>query len=226
MEFALRGSSMDKKILVGMALGLTIMASSCFAQVIEKVEVYKNNELKIPQVVGINSKAAKKINDYIVKNVASDPKKFIDKHGPEGATGWLYSTVVRDDDKYLSLRIASASYFKGAAHPNAYIFGLVFDKATGKKLPIEHFVKMMPAEQLEYCVRNKVFGFYAYGDEPLELEKSLHITHVSEQYTLDNNDNLDIYYQQYELGPYAIGAPYVRLGKSYVDNNGHVLPKG
>ena len=226
VKFVFGGRTMNKMFLASVTLGLTVMASSCLAQVIEKVENYKQNEIKIPQVVDIDAQAAKRINDYIVKKIASEPKKFIDKHGAEGGTAWLYTNVIRDDDKYLSLRIASASYFKGAVHPNAYVFGVVFDKRTGKQLPIEYFVKMMPAEHLEYCVRNKVFGFYTYGDKPLELEGSSHITYVSKQYTLDRNDNLDLYYQQYELGAYAIGSPYIRLGKEYVDNNGNVLPKG
>lgn len=217
---------MNKKIVLGAALGLTVMASSCFAQVIYKNEVYKGNELKIPQVASIELKAAKKINDYIIKNIASDPKKFIDKHGADGAKAWLYTTVVRDDFKYLSLRIASASYFKGAVHPNAYVFGLVFDKETGKKLPLSYFVEMPAKEQLEGYVRNNIFKLYSSGDVQLELEPSMHITHISDQYTLDTNDNLDLYYQQYELGAYAIGSPYIRLDKEYVDRNGHVLPKG
>ena len=217
---------MKKKLIASLALSLTVMASSCFAHVFDRVEQYKGNELKIPQVAGIKAKAAKQINSYIVKNVASDAKKFIDKHGAEGGTAWLYTTVLRDDDKYLSLRIASASYFKGAVHPTAYVFGLVFDKETGKRLPLSHFVNIPSAAVLEENVRNNVFKFYASGDTLLELEASSHITHVSEQYTLDANDNLDLYYQQYELGPYAIGSPYIRLDKEYVDHNGSVLPKG
>lgn len=217
---------LNKKIFAGVVLGLSVMASSCFAKVIDKVENYKGNELKIPQVAGINLDAAKKINGYIVKNVASDAKKFIDKHGKDGAKAWLYTTVVRDDSKYLSLRIASACYFKGAAHPNAYVFGLVFDKTTGKKLPLSYFVEMPSKEQLEGYVRNNIFKLYSSGNVQLELEPSMHITRISDEYTLDTNDNLDLYYQQYELGAYAIGSPYVRLDKEYVDHNGHVLPKG
>lgn len=217
---------MDKKIFAGIVLGLSVMASSCFAQVVNKVEVYKGNEINIPMVAGIDAKAGKKINSYILKNIASDPKKFIDKHGAEGGKAWLYTTVVRDDDQYLSLRIASASYFKGAAHPNAYVFGLVFDKATGKKLPLSYFVEMPAQEQLEGYVRNNIFKLYSTTNRPLELERDMHITYASEQYTLDTEDNLDVYYQQYELGPYAVGSPYIRLDKVYVDHNGHVLPKG
>lgn len=217
---------MNKKFLAGLVLGLSVMASSCFAQVVEKVEVYKDNELKIPQVVCINQKAANKINDYIVKNVASDAKKFIDKHGAEGGKAWLYTTVIKDDEQYLSLRIASAAYFKGAAHPNSYVFGLVFDKTTGKKLPLSYFVNMPSKEQLEDYVRTNVFQLYSSGNTPLKLEPSMHITYMSKEYTLDDNDNIDLYYQQYELGAYAIGSPYIRLNKAYVDRNGTVLPKG
>lgn len=217
---------MKKKVIFGLATALLLTASSCFAHVFDRVEQYKGNELKIPQVAGIHEKAAKKINSYIVRNVASDAKKFIDKHGAEGGTAWLYTTVVRDDDKYLSLRIASASYFKGAVHPNAYVFGLVFDKETGQRLPLKHFVNIPTAAFLEESVRHNIFKLYSSGDTPLELEASSHITHISEEYTLDANDNLDLYYQQYELGPYAIGSPYIRLDKLYVDRNGNVLPKG
>ena len=113
-----------------------------------------------------------------------------------------------------------------AVHPNAYVFGLVFDKTTGNRLPLSYFVNIPSPSLLEENVRNNVFKFYSSGDIPLELEAGSHITHISEQYTLDRNDNLDLYYQQYELGPYAIGSPYIRLDKVYVDRNGTVLPKG
>lgn len=217
---------MKKKIALGVALGLTVFASCCFAQVVYKDEVYKGNEIKIPQVVCENPKAAKKINAYIVKNVVSDAKKFIDKHGPEGATGWLNTEVIRDDDKYLSLRIASASYFKGAVHPNAYMFGLVFDKQTGKQLPLSYFVTMPSVSVFEDYVRRGIFTMRTSAEVEIELAKEMHITRISEEYTLDANDNLSLYYQQYELGPYAWGSPQIMLDKLFVDRNGHVLPKG
>ena len=217
---------MKKKLIASLVIGLTAIAGSCLAHVFDRVEQYKGNELKIPQVAGIHEQAAKKINSYIVRNIAADAKKFIDKHGAGGGTAWLYTTVMRDDEKYLSLRIASASYFQGAVHPNAFVFGLVFDKTTGKRLPLTYFVNIPSPSLLEENVRNNVFKFYSSGNIPLELEASSHITHISEQYTLDSNDNLDLYYQQYELGPYAIGSPYIRLDKLYVDRNGTVLPKG
>lgn len=217
---------MSKIFLTGIALALTMLSNNCLAQVIDRVEVYKDNELRIPQVAGIEAGAAKKINDYIIKNVASDAKKFIDRHGAEGGKAWLYTTVMRDDEQYLSLRIASASYFKGAAHPNAYVFGLVFDKTTGKKLPLKYFVEMPRKDHLEGYVRSYVFKLYSSANVQIELEQSSHITHISNEFTLDNTDNIDLYYQQYELGPYAVGSPYIRLDKEYVDRNGHVLPKG
>lgn len=215
---------MNKKFFSSAILGLMILSNSCSAEIIEKIVEYKDNQIKIPQVVGIKPAAAKKINDYIVKNIAKEPKKFIDSSSD--CSAWLYTTVVRDDDKYLSLRIASASYYKGAAHPNAYMHGLVFDKATGKKLPLSYFVEMPPKDHLEGYVRSHVFKLYSSGDKQIELEPSARITHISEEYTLDENDNIDLYYQQYELGAYAIGSPYIRLDKVYVDCNGHVLPKG
>lgn len=217
---------MNKKIFTGVVVGLSVMASSCFAAVFDRVEQYKGNELKIPQVTGIDAKAAKKINDYIMKNVAVDAKKFIDKHGKDGNTAWLNTEIVRDDEKYLSLRIASATYFKGAVHPNAYMFGLVFDKQTGKKLPLSYFVTMPSVSVFEDYVRRDIFKMYTSADYEIKLANDMHITRISEEYTLDENDNLDLIYQQYELGPYAWGSPRIMLDKLFVDRNGNVLPKG
>ena len=217
---------MNKKIVLCAALGLTVMASSCFAQVVYKDEVYKGNEIKIPQVVCEKPKAAKKINAYIVKNVAGDAKKFIDKHGHEGGTAWLNTEVIRDDNKYLSLRIASASYFKGAVHPNAYMFGLVFDKQTGQQLPLSYFVTMPSVSVFEDYVRRGIFTMRTSAEVEIELARDMHFTRISEEYTLDANDNLSLYYQQYELGPYAWGSPQIMLDKLFVDRNGNVLPKG
>lgn len=219
---------MYRKILSGLLLGLTVMASTtCFAQVVDKVETYKGNELKIPQVEGIDRKAARRINSCLDKVVAGDAKNFIDKCGKNGNTARLYTTVVRDDDKYLSLRVASVRDFKGAAHPTTYVFGLVFDKKTGRKLPLSHFVRVPAPDQLEEYVRRNVFPLCSLrSDEPVELGDNYHITYISKEYTLDKDDNLDLIYQHYELACYAAGTLRLRLDKGYVDRNGDILPKG
>lgn len=217
---------MNKKFIAGLALGMTMLAGSCFAEVIEKTIDYKDNAIKCPQVVGIAPKAANNINKYIEKVALGDAKSFIDKHGKEGGKAWLYTEVIRDDEQYLTLRIASASYFKGAAHPNTYVFGMVFDKNTGKRLPLNYFVEMPPADHMEGYVRGGMFKMLGYSDEELELSQDYHLKTISEEFLLDKNDNLDLIYQQYDLGPYAMGSPRIRLDKAYVDRNGHVLPKG
>lgn len=220
---------MYKKILSVLLLVLMVlltMASACFAKVVDKVENYKGNQLKIPQVEGIKQQAANRINAYLDKDVANSVRKFIDTHGENGSTAWLYTTVVRDDDKYLSLRVTCVWDYKGAAHPTSYVHGLVFDKKTGKRLPLRYFVNMPPADHLEGYVRSNVFRLYNREDKPIELGESYHITYISKEYTLDKNDNLDLIYPLYELAPYAEGVPYIRLDKGYVDKNGSVLPKG
>lgn len=218
---------MYKKILSGLLLGLTVMAGTCFAQVVDKVETYKGNELKIPQVEGIEKKAACQINSYLDKKVAGDARNFIDKCGQNGNTARLYTTVVRDDDKYLSLRVASVRDFKGAAHPATYVFGLVFDKKTGRQLPLSHFVNMPAPDRLESYVRSNVFRLSSLrSDNPVELGDDYHIAYISKEYTLDEDGNLDLIYQHYELACYAAGTLRLRLDKGYVDAHGSVLPKG
>lgn len=217
---------MNKKLVAGLALGLSLLASNCFAQIIETTEVYKGNELRIPSAVGGYLKADKAINDCINKEAVKYIKSFIDKHGKEGNTAWLITEVIRDDDKYLSLRIDAATNFKGAAHPLTYVYGMVFDKKTGKRLPLSYFVEMPPANQLEHYVRNNIFRVLGHDDNPLPLEAISVPKTISKEYTLDNNDNLDLIYQQYEIAPYAFGSPRVRLDSVYVDRNGNVLPKG
>lgn len=204
---------MSKNIFIGVILGLTVMASSCFAQVVERVDVYKGNEIKFPQVVGIDPMAAQKINIYLLENVANKTKAEIDEIGANKVSINPSTKVVRDDDKYLSLLIKDVFIYRGARHPYPRVRGFVFDKTTGNKLPLEYFVNMQSAEQIEERVRNKTYGFYSYNGKPQELYEFTHITYVSEQYTLDNNDNLDLYYQQYQLGGFDIGTPYIRLGK-------------
>ena len=181
---------MNKKFIAGLALTMTMVASSCFAEVIMKAEDYKGNNIEYPQVVGVAPKAANTINKYIVKEVLSDAHKFIDKHGKDGSTAWLHTEVIRDDTQYLSLRIASASYFKGAAHPNAYMFGLVFDKQTGKRLPLSYFVEMPSVNVFEDYVRRDIFKMNSSAGVKIALSSDMHFTHISEEYTLDNNDNL------------------------------------
>ena len=217
---------MHRKFIALSVLTLTMAASTCLAQVVEKMEIYEGQRIKYPQVVGENPQVAEKINQYIVKNVLAKTHKFIDKYGDQGGTAWMTTEVVQDSGDYLSLRIDNGTFFKGAIHPNNYAHGLVFSKQTGKKLPLSYFVTMPKAKYLENYVRCHEFQMLGYEDEELPLEADMHVTYISEEYTLDNNDNLDLIYQQYELGPYAMGNPRIRLNKRYVDLNGSVLPKG
>ena len=217
---------MHKKFIALGVLTMSLAASTCLAQVVEKMEIYEGQRIKYPQVVGEDSQVAAKINQYIVKKVLARTHKFIDKYGDQGATAWMTTEVVQDSGDYLSLRIDNGTCFKNAIHPNNYAHGLVFSKKTGKRLPLSYFVDMPKVKYMENYVRCHVFKMLGYEDEELPLDEDMHVTYVSKEYTLDNNDNLDLIYQQYELGPYAMGNPRIRLDKQYVDLNGSVLPKG
>lgn len=217
---------MNKKLMTGLVLGMTMLASNCFAQVVEDTIVYKDNQIKVPCVMGGKLKVDKAMNACIDKEVVKYVKAFIDKHGKEGGTAWLTTEVIRDDFQYLTLRIASSTNFKGAAHPLTYVHGIVFDKQTGKRLPLSYFVEMPAPEQMEGYVRNNIFQVLGYDNRPLPLEGITPPKTISKEYLLDKEDNLDLIYQQYEIAPYAFGAPRIRLDKAYVDRNGHVLAKG
>ena len=214
-----------KKALVITGALLTL-SSAAMAKTVDLAENYNGVILSIPAIELENKAAEKKINKAIYEKI-EDAKDFVEKNkAMKMELGSSYE-VLRDDDKYLTVYLNCSFYPDRAAHPSHLSYGMVFDKETGKQLPVSYFVDLPSLYRMRQFVKYGYFELEAvdgsklpYSDETFGLE------YISDQYLLDDNDNIRLLYQRYDLGPYAAGNTYIAIDKEYVDRHGKVLPKG
>lgn len=205
---------------------LLAMSSAAMAKTVDLAEDYNGVTLNIPAVELENKEAEKKINKAIYEKI-EDAKDFVEKNKKMKMELGSYYEILRDDDKYLTVYLNCSFYPDRAAHPSHMSYGMVFDKKTGKQLPVSHFVQLPSLSRMKQFVEYGYFDLEAvdgsklpYNDDTFALE------YISDQYLLDDKDNIRLLYQRYDLGPYAAGNTYVVIDKGYIDRHGKVLPKG
>lgn len=205
---------------------LLALSSATMAKTVDLAENYNGVTLSIPAVVLENKGAEAKINEAIYAKV-EDAKKFVEENkNIKIELGSSYE-ILRDDNQYLTVYLNCSVYPEKAAHPSHVSYGMVFDKETGKQLPLTHFVQLPSVNRVKQFVKYGYFDLEAadgskvpYNDEMFGLE------YISDQYVLDAEDNIRLLYQRYDLAPYAVGNTYVAIDKGYMDRHGNVLPKG
>ncbi len=116
----------------------------------------------------------------------------------------------RHDTKVVSLMVLSSVY-SGGAHPNAVQTAWNLDLEEKKLLDLKDVIYTESAETLAELVKARIdekfqaLGenalFYDYGDTVANSFAGEHMT----PYWYFNDQGLVIFYNQYELGPYAAG---------------------
>jgi hypothetical protein len=134
-----------------------------------------------------------------------------------------------ETDRYVSLFFGSEWYVRGAAHPYHMIFTYVFDKKLGKLVTIQDFF-------LPYSKYFQFLSAYAYGDlksqegdlgfefDEQMLRSGTEATLENFRHALPTKDGLMIYFDEYQVAPYAAGpqqiaVPYAKL-KEFIDPQG------
>lgn len=118
-------------------------------------------------------------------------------------------TVRRSDSRIFSLMLEGSSY-TGGLHGQPYILGVVFDSETGERLKLADVVTdvaLLPAlveEQLE------AFWDMDYLYEDLDLQAFFETNLDSVSWVLDYY-GLSIYFNPYEIAPYASGTQNVTI---------------
>lgn len=117
------------------------------------------------------------------------------------------SVVTRADDKALSILLTTESY-AGEAHGNYYKSGVCFDPETGKMLTLEDV--FADTSQLPKKIYQKLMDQYDLSDmydDPWEYIKE---NYHNLSWTMDYQ-GVVVYFNTYEIGPYASGIFTVRL---------------
>lgn len=113
------------------------------------------------------------------------------------------SSVVTNDNNILCLSIGESNY-TGGAHPFSLVSYCNFDLLTGKEIKLEEILKVNYSDKLNH-IGEKIFTD-SYGKEGWDFEKG--------KFKLNKNfaittGGLLFSFGQYEIGPYAAGAPEV-----------------
>ena len=125
--------------------------------------------------------------------------------------------VARHDDAVVSL-ISLSSLYSGGAHPNAVQVAYNLDIANRRQLVLEDIIREEAAPELAKLVREGVDAKFAmidggnglfedYGDT---IDNSMVYGNMTPYWYLGDT-GLVIFYNQYELGPYAAGIIKVEL---------------
>lgn len=159
-------------------------------------------------------------------NLETYARDFISQNGSEGF--YSYSNyqqlgVARHDEKVVSL-LALSSLNSGGSHPNSVQTAYNLDIDNRKILKLEDVILESGAEELGRLVRAGVDekfimidgGNGLFEDYGLTIDNSTAYGNMTPYWYL-NETGLVIFYNQYELGPYAAGIikvelPYAKLG--------------
>lgn len=205
------------RILVGAMMICLLLAGIAGAQASMQGYQVKENQIKTEFVEGkyptvdadniliksrINSQIEKIVNKYI---------DYTDKQNKDGyaVTGFVSYDIRANNANFFSLTIDCSSMPKGAAHPNTYTYGLTFDN-EGNLINFNQFVKENQAlgksEDL-YTVSNLTKEVLAQvGDRLYNSDViPLNITAFPEEFYIDDDGNLHVLFQRYEIAPYAAG---------------------
>ena len=152
-----------------------------------------------------------------LKEYAGD---FVAEYGEElfySYSNYQQLGVTRHDEAVVSL-ISLSSLYSGGAHPNAVQVAYNLDIANRRQLVLEDIIEEKAAPELAQMVREGVDLKFAmidggnglfedYGDT---IDNSMVYGNMTPYWYL-NDTGLVIFYNQYELGPYAAGIIKVEL---------------
>lgn len=199
-----------KKLLFPFVLSL-IMASTAAAAPHGEVQQGDKYDFKYPVFTEEAPKAASRMNNDIQKHIEKT-RKLIKDEGMQTVGSNYY--VISETDTYISLNLITWEFRKFAAHPSSYTHGLVYDKATGKRLPYTHFTKKLEAEQLKQDILNKKLIVYCSDLETTSeapfLKDCEHFK-VSNDYQVTSDNSIYLIYQPYDLDCYAAGPTFVKI---------------
>lgn len=199
-----------KKIFLLTFLFVILQFGNVFAFVEKHIDKQINYEMEYPIVYTNNKAAQDKINQDIYHYIAAFRDDF--KAG-KFYNGKFFYEVKFEDNDYVSLVITDYRFTRGAAHGGAKKIGVVYDKKTGRKLPLSHFLKitlndLLPIYRINlYDGGGKKFSNAGFSDPK----------RVSEDYYLLGNGGIALIYREYELAAYAAGSPTIRLSAEEVD---------
>lgn len=204
---------MMKKLLsiLTLAITLSVTASALAAQhpVSDKGERY---DYTYPVFTQENAKAATKMNKDITKMLKKSRNELRNTNMQHVGSSY---EIKFENDHYVSLTFTTSNYYKRAAHGMYYVHGLVYDKATGKRVPYTKFIQELKEKQLKLDIlSNKYPVYHADLTTPNNAPflADWNDFYVSKDYILaEDGQAIYLIYQPYELDCYAAGPTFVKI---------------
>lgn len=204
----------------------------------EDTPVYTLHE-ELPQLRGFTNGAVQKIVNETLKSIAEDQKQYFlnDIPSVDSATGTslksgltvTYKTSTISDD-FLSILFISSPYIADAAHPNHTTLSYNYDLMMKKEVFLNDLFKAddflltlstLTIEQL--TDQSKAAGTYFDGKDKTITEGAAPTQDNYDVFTIQDGQ-LVLYFDPYQVGPYAEGIQTVRFSKN--DLNAHLSDLG
>jgi len=212
-----------KKFFLLAFLFVILQIGNVLASVEKHTDKGVNYTMEYPIVYTNNKAAQDKINQDIYKYIAA----FRDDYNAGKFYSGNFSYAVKfEDNNYVSLTITVFRVPAGAmmASQDYYaVYGFVYDKKTGRKLPLSNFVKItlndLKIVYSPYEVYSEDFGEYGnnVGNKVQGWDFENTPDRVSEDYYLLGNGGIALIYKKYELAYGMAGPTTIRLSAEQVD---------
>ena len=187
--------SILKKLCLGALVGAMALAPVS-AKVVTGTQEDTNMKLKYPLVYTDNLLSQRVINTDIASYVGQARKMYYNDH--------IYQVNQSYDHAW-------------AAHGMYDVQGLVYNKMTGQRIPLYNYVKIASAKQLDQGVRSGILGFYNGAHKKDSIHEGWAVNYASDNYILRGHGVVELIYQPYELGPYAMGKTFIQFTPKAVE---------
>ncbi|MBB5336960.1 PdaC/SigV domain-containing protein [Pectinatus brassicae] len=147
-----------------------------------------------------------------IQNYLSDMRAAVDSI-PDTSSS-MYYNITYNDAKIVSLVFKEYRFYKGAAHGNYFINGVVYDKTIGERIPLSHYLTIT-APQLQKMLDNKeavILG--GDGNTPVSIDSFIGDLYIPQDYCISKKDNklyISLIYPPYALAPYVYGTLYITM---------------
>lgn len=201
---------MIRQILLFLSFCILISSTS-FATVVPGYQHDTNLSLSYPLIYTSNQQAQNQIN--------SDIASYVEKAKSSYYGGYSYSEKLKysipyEDDSVISVILMRFTYM-GGAHSIDHCYGLVYDKMTGNKIPLSHFLKIDNVAQLNNAISTGFFPMYNSNNKIISAWGK--VKRISPDYYLKGNGKLYLIYQPYELASYANGFVSIEFTPKTID---------
>lgn len=192
-------------LMAALSLSLTLSAS---AEILTETREGQDFIMSYPVVKLENKKAAERINEDMEGLLVRIRDNYENEEIQKG-TGVSFE-VMYEDEELLSIILTNYIY-SGGPYGRPEIYGLVYDKATGSRLPLESFLRITE-EDLDSLY--ELPKYFLYTREPTgewEYQKRL-----STEYFLLEDRSIGLLYNPGELDAFAAGPAFIHVSQEKI----------